>query len=181
MADLPRPGAPVRGSATGRPIMALFDLASRRWTLRVLWELSQAGESVTFRELRARCADMSSSVLTKRVAELRRMHVLDRQPLSLRQGEELLGDPPHAGHELVGHAVADEVSGADAVEGVAQRLDERRAGGAVGVRTEVGDVQDGERGRCAHPHQLMGRAPEGRAARLAAPRICAAVHAPGAS
>ena len=78
MADLPRPGAPVRGSATGRPIMALFDLASRRWTLRVLWELSQAGESVTFRELRARCADMSSSVLTKRVAELRQAHLVTR-------------------------------------------------------------------------------------------------------
>ena len=92
-------------------------------------------------------------------AELRRMHVLDRQPLSLGKGEELLGDLPHAGHELVRDAVADEVGGADAVEGVAQRLDEGRAGGAVRVRTEAGDVKDGERGRCAHPHQLMGRAP----------------------
>jgi DNA-binding HxlR family transcriptional regulator len=51
--------------------MALFDLAGRRWTLRVLWELSQAGEPLTFRELKARCADMSSSVLTRRLAELR--------------------------------------------------------------------------------------------------------------
>jgi len=78
MADLPRPGAPVRGSASGRPIMALFDLASRRWTLRVLWELSQAGEPVTFRELRARCADMSSSVLTRRLAELRAALLVSR-------------------------------------------------------------------------------------------------------
>lgn len=51
--------------------MALFDLAGRRWTLRVLWELSEAGTPLTFRELKARCADMSSSVLTRRLAELR--------------------------------------------------------------------------------------------------------------
>lgn len=51
--------------------MALFDLASRRWTLRVVWELSTAGDPLTFRELRSRCAEMSSSVLTRRIAELR--------------------------------------------------------------------------------------------------------------
>ena len=33
------PGAPVRGSRTGRPVMALLDLLGRRWSLRVLWEL----------------------------------------------------------------------------------------------------------------------------------------------
>ena len=90
-------------------------------------------------------------------AELRRMHVLDRQPLRLGEGEELLGDLPHAGDEVVGDAVADEVGGADAVEGVAQRLDEGHAGGAIRVRAEAGDVKDGERGRCAHGHQLMNR------------------------
>jgi DNA-binding HxlR family transcriptional regulator len=37
----------------------------------VLWELSQAGEPLTFRALRERCGDISSSVLTRRVAELR--------------------------------------------------------------------------------------------------------------
>jgi DNA-binding HxlR family transcriptional regulator len=58
--------------------MALFDLAGRRWTLRVLWELSEAGGPVTFRELRARCADMSSSVLTRRVAELRDAQLVTR-------------------------------------------------------------------------------------------------------
>ena len=61
----------VRGSNTGRPITALFDLAGRRWTLRVLWELSESPDPLTFRELKARCADMSSSVLTRRLAELR--------------------------------------------------------------------------------------------------------------
>jgi DNA-binding HxlR family transcriptional regulator len=58
--------------------MAVFDLASRRWTLRVLWELSEAGEPLTFRELRARCADMSSSVLTRRIAELRESRLVGR-------------------------------------------------------------------------------------------------------
>ena len=31
--------------------MALFDLIGRRWMLRVLWELSQAAEPPTFRDL----------------------------------------------------------------------------------------------------------------------------------
>ncbi|MGW4535970.1 winged helix-turn-helix transcriptional regulator [Nocardia sp. NPDC004340] len=66
----PRPGIPVRGSTTGRPIMALFDLIGRRWVLRVLWELDQAPTPLTFRELRTACGDLSSSVLTRRLAEL---------------------------------------------------------------------------------------------------------------
>lgn len=64
------PGEPVRGSATGRPIMALLDLLGRRWALRILWEL-RTGESLTFRELQARCAEVSSSVLNDRLRELR--------------------------------------------------------------------------------------------------------------
>jgi DNA-binding HxlR family transcriptional regulator len=31
----------VRGSKTGRPIMALLDLLGRRWTLRIIWELRE--------------------------------------------------------------------------------------------------------------------------------------------
>jgi DNA-binding HxlR family transcriptional regulator len=49
--------------------MALFDLLGRRWALRVLWELRE--ESLTFRELQARCEGMSSSVLNQRLRELR--------------------------------------------------------------------------------------------------------------
>jgi DNA-binding HxlR family transcriptional regulator len=50
--------------------MALLDLLGRRWALRVLWELRD--EAVpTFRELQARCGDISSSVLTQRLQELR--------------------------------------------------------------------------------------------------------------
>lgn len=50
--------------------MALFDLIGRRWTLRVIWELDRAEQPLTFRELRAACGDISSSVLTTRLREL---------------------------------------------------------------------------------------------------------------
>ncbi len=75
----PAPGAPVRGSTTGRPIMALLDLLGRRWALRVLWEL-RTGESLTFRELQARCAEVSSSVLNDRLRELREAGIVIAQP-----------------------------------------------------------------------------------------------------
>lgn len=68
--DAPRPGQSVRGSSTGRPVMALFDLVGRRWTLRVVWELHEAGRPLTFRALREACGDVSSSVLSRRLAEL---------------------------------------------------------------------------------------------------------------
>ncbi len=64
----PRPGKPVRGSRTGRPLMALLDLLGRRWALRILWEL-HAGP-LGFRDIQARCDDMSSSVLSQRLADL---------------------------------------------------------------------------------------------------------------
>jgi DNA-binding HxlR family transcriptional regulator len=66
----PKPGTPVRGSRTGRPIMAALDLLGRRWALRVLWELRD-GQPVSFRQLRARCDSMSTSVLNQRLSELR--------------------------------------------------------------------------------------------------------------
>jgi len=50
--------------------MALFDLIGRRWSLRILWELHRAGSPMTFRELRAACDGISSSVLTRRLREL---------------------------------------------------------------------------------------------------------------
>ncbi|MFF5210412.1 winged helix-turn-helix transcriptional regulator [Streptosporangium sp. NPDC000396] len=65
----PLPGRPVRGSTTGRPIMALLDLLGRRWALRIIWELTHA-PGPTFRELQQRCDGISSSVLTQRLAEL---------------------------------------------------------------------------------------------------------------
>jgi DNA-binding HxlR family transcriptional regulator len=65
----PLPGRPVRGSTSGRPLMAALDLLGRRWTLRILWELRDG--SLGARALRARCDDMSSSVLYARLGELR--------------------------------------------------------------------------------------------------------------
>lgn len=50
--------------------MALLDLLGRRWTLRILWELSS--EAMGFRELQRRCDNMSSSMLDQRLGELRR-------------------------------------------------------------------------------------------------------------
>ncbi|QEY63913.1 helix-turn-helix transcriptional regulator [Metapseudomonas lalkuanensis] len=66
----PLPGQPVRGSTSGRPIMALLDLLGRRWSLRILWELHQG--PATFRDLQARCEGLSPSVLNTRLGELRR-------------------------------------------------------------------------------------------------------------
>lgn len=64
----PRAGRPVRGSRTGRPIMAALDLLGRRWALRLLWELRDG--PLGARALRSRCDAMSSSVLYQRLREL---------------------------------------------------------------------------------------------------------------
>ena len=67
--SLPKPGTPVRGSRSGRPVMALLDILGRRWMLRVIWELRDT--ALTFRELQARCDEMSPTVLNQRLRELR--------------------------------------------------------------------------------------------------------------
>ena len=64
----PTPGRPVRGSETGRPIMAALDLLGRRWVLRILWELRDG--PLGFRALQKACDSMSSSVLATRLADL---------------------------------------------------------------------------------------------------------------
>lgn len=65
----------MRGSQTGRPIMALLDLLGRRWALRVIWELRDG--PLSFRELQQRCGSISSSVLNQRLAELRAAGALE--------------------------------------------------------------------------------------------------------
>jgi DNA-binding HxlR family transcriptional regulator len=65
---VPAPGTAVRGSRTGRPIMAALDLLGRRWALRILWELRDG--ALGARALRERCDTMSSSVLYERLGEL---------------------------------------------------------------------------------------------------------------
>ncbi len=64
----PTPGTPVRGSTSGRPLMAALDLLGRRWSLRVLWELRDGPQGA--RALLARCEPISSSVLYDRLREL---------------------------------------------------------------------------------------------------------------
>lgn len=71
----PKPGAPVRGSRTGRPIMALLDLLGRRWVMRIIWELRAL--PLTFRELRERCDDMSPTVLNQRLHDLREAGIIE--------------------------------------------------------------------------------------------------------
>jgi DNA-binding HxlR family transcriptional regulator len=66
----------VRGSRTGRPIMALLDLLGRRWTLRMLWELRE-GRKLTSRGLRTACDEVSPTVLQARLFELREAGFLD--------------------------------------------------------------------------------------------------------
>src|SRR4029077_3277492 len=89
---MPRRGAPVRGSQTGRPVMALLDLLGRRWALRVLWEL-RGDPAPTFRELQARCGELSSSVLAQRLRELTAAGILGRSSAGYAltpEGRELL-------------------------------------------------------------------------------------------
>ena len=59
----------IRGSRTGRPIMALLDLLGRRWSLRILWELRE--KPLTSRGLRTACDEASPTVLQARLSELR--------------------------------------------------------------------------------------------------------------
>ncbi|MET0675291.1 MAG: helix-turn-helix domain-containing protein [Bradyrhizobium sp.] len=59
----------VRGSRTGRPIMALLDLLGRRWSLWILWELRE--HALNSRALRAACDEASPTVLQARLDELR--------------------------------------------------------------------------------------------------------------
>jgi len=68
----------VRGSKTGRPIMALLDLLGRRWALRVVWEL-RAGPR-TSRALREACDDVSPTVLQTRLGELRQANLVSLEP-----------------------------------------------------------------------------------------------------
>ena|SRR5947208_10931296 len=76
--DTPRPGKPVRGSRSGRPMMAALDLLGQRWMLRVIWELQQ--QPAGFRELRRRADEMSSSVLATRLRQLTELGIARADP-----------------------------------------------------------------------------------------------------
>ncbi|QHQ36662.1 winged helix-turn-helix transcriptional regulator [Algicella marina] len=69
-------GDPVPGSRSGQPIMVLFDLLSRRWTMGILWNLSDGNR--TFRDLQSRCGSASPSVLNTRLKELRSVELVEK-------------------------------------------------------------------------------------------------------
>ena len=73
----PLPRRRVRGSATGRPIMALLDLLGRRMALRILWELRD--RHLTFRALQ-QAAETNPSVLNARLGELREARIVEHGP-----------------------------------------------------------------------------------------------------
>jgi len=90
---IPSLGTPVRGSKTGQPIMVLFDLIGRRWSMGILWNLSD--KNCTFRELQARCDSVSPTVLNTRLKELRAVGLVT----NAENGYALT----QAGHELYSH------------------------------------------------------------------------------
>lgn len=71
---LPMPGTKVRGSKTGKPIMALLDLLGRTWSLGIIWHLNTA--PATFRELQDRCEQISPSLLNTRLKELKSLSII---------------------------------------------------------------------------------------------------------
>lgn len=75
--EAPVPGRRVRGSRTGRPLMAAFDLLGRRGVLRILWEL-RGGEALTFRALQS-AAELPPATLNTRLRELRGAGLIDAE------------------------------------------------------------------------------------------------------
>jgi DNA-binding HxlR family transcriptional regulator len=73
--------------------MRLLDVLSRRWSLRVIWEL-RGGDALTSRVLRGACGDLSPTVLQSRLTELRGANLVKLEPRGgyqlTSQGKELL-------------------------------------------------------------------------------------------
>jgi DNA-binding HxlR family transcriptional regulator len=63
------PNTPVTDADDRAGSLALFDVLGRRWALRIIWELH--ADAMTYRELAARVPEMSTSVLTQRLRDLR--------------------------------------------------------------------------------------------------------------
>ncbi len=88
---IPLPGSKVRGSQTGKPIMALLDLLGRTWSLGIIWNLQQG--PATFRELQQRCELISPTLLNTRLKELKIMQLVDMQESGYqltRHGQQLI-------------------------------------------------------------------------------------------
>lgn len=74
--SLPVPGSPVRGSKTGKPIMALLDLLGRTWALGIIWQLRKGG--LSFGALQLCCENISPTLLTKRLKELQKTNLIEK-------------------------------------------------------------------------------------------------------
>ena len=73
---MPSPRRPAETRAKDA-INAALDLFHRRWTLRILWELR--GAPLTFRQLQSACGELSASVLSQRLAELREALLVEHE------------------------------------------------------------------------------------------------------
>ncbi len=73
---IPKPGKPVRGSQSGAPIMAVFDLLGRRWAMGIIWHLNKGPAS--FRSLQNDCETISPSILNTRLKDLRQAGLITR-------------------------------------------------------------------------------------------------------
>lgn len=73
---IPKPGKPVRGSTSGSPVMAIFDLLGRRWAMGIIWQLS--GGPLPFNELQSRCNSISPTILSTRIKDLTEAKLLER-------------------------------------------------------------------------------------------------------
>ena len=88
--SIPSPGKKVRGSLSGTPINALFDLLGRRWALGILWNLEKG--PCTFRSLQEHCGDISPSILNSRIKDLREADLVEKTLdgyMLTRRGKEL--------------------------------------------------------------------------------------------
>lgn len=74
--SIPKPGDKVRGSKSGEPVMALFDLMGRRWAMGIVWNMDN--EPITFRLLQSRCEFISPSILNSRIKDLREAGIIER-------------------------------------------------------------------------------------------------------
>ena len=55
--------------------MVLLDVLGKRWTLRILWELTH--QRLTFRALQKNCGEISPTVLNARLKDLRALGLVD--------------------------------------------------------------------------------------------------------
>lgn len=73
---IPKPGKPVRGSTSGKPMMALFDLMGRRWAMGIIWQLSDG--PLAFTELQKKCDSISPTILSGRLKDLSESGFVER-------------------------------------------------------------------------------------------------------